>query len=133
MKFKVFQMNVKSAFLNGDLQEEVYVEQPPGFVSKEFPNHVYILDKAVYGLKQAPRAWYETLTCFLKDSGFKQGVVDPTLFRKKTGNNLRYLIKWVKHPEREASSIDMDEYCRAESYRFYSGRINEPGFKTFHP
>ena len=69
---KVFQMDVKCAFLNGILHEEVYVEQPEGFINREFPNHVYILDKALYGLKQAPRAWYETLTKFLKLSNFKQ-------------------------------------------------------------
>ena len=65
MKFKVFQMDMKSAFLNGELQEEVYVEQPPGFVDPTYYNHVYRLDKVLYGLKQAPRAWYETLTNFL--------------------------------------------------------------------
>ena len=57
-KFKVFQMDVKSTFLNGELEQEVYVEQPPGFVDSQFPNHVYRLDKALYGLKQAPKAWY---------------------------------------------------------------------------
>ena len=58
-------MDVKSAFLNGKLKEEVYVEQPPGFESIEFPDYVCKLDKALYGLKQAPRAWYETLSAFL--------------------------------------------------------------------
>nr|GEX46458.1 retrovirus-related Pol polyprotein from transposon TNT 1-94 [Tanacetum cinerariifolium] len=59
--FTVFQMDVKTTFLNGILKEEVYVGQPPGFVSKQYPDHVYALDKALYGLKQAPRAWYDVL------------------------------------------------------------------------
>nr|GEZ50820.1 hypothetical protein [Tanacetum cinerariifolium] len=66
--FTVFQMDVKTAFLNGILKEEVYVGQPLGFVSKQYPNHVYALDKALYGLKQAPRAWYDVLSQFLIDS-----------------------------------------------------------------
>ena len=81
-------MDVKCAFLNGELEETVYMEQPSGFVNERYPNHCYILDKAVYGLKQALRAWYETLTKFLKMSKFKQGSVDPTFFRKKEGNHL---------------------------------------------
>nr|GEY14553.1 hypothetical protein [Tanacetum cinerariifolium] len=68
--FKVFQMDVKTVFLNGILKEEVYVGQPPGFVSKQYPDHVYALDKALYGLKQAPRAWYAVLLKFLIDSYF---------------------------------------------------------------
>ncbi|GJZ53889.1 retrovirus-related pol polyprotein from transposon TNT 1-94 [Tanacetum coccineum] len=70
MNFIVYQMDVKSAFLNGKLKEEVYVKQPPGFESNEFPNHVCKLDKALYGLKQAPRAWYETLSTFLNEHKF---------------------------------------------------------------
>ncbi|KAI3494512.1 hypothetical protein L1887_40761 [Cichorium endivia] len=93
--FDVFQMDVKCAFLNGDLEETVFVEQPPGFESKIHPNHCYVLDKAVYGLKQAPRAWYETLTKFLKESNFKQGSVDPTLFRKKVGTHLMIVQIYV--------------------------------------
>jgi hypothetical protein len=65
LKFKLYQMDVKSAFLNGYLHEEVYVEQPKGFIDPDFPKHVYKLKKALYGLKQAPRAWYERLTQFL--------------------------------------------------------------------
>jgi hypothetical protein len=62
--FKLYQMDVKSAFLDGPIKEEVYVEQPPGFEDSEYPNHVYKLSKALYGLKQAPRAWYECLRDF---------------------------------------------------------------------
>ncbi|KAL9270148.1 Retrovirus-related Pol polyprotein from transposon RE2-like protein [Drosera capensis] len=71
--FKVYQMDVKSAFLNGKFQKEVYVEQPPGFEDYEYPEHVYRLDKALYGLKQAPRAWYETLSTFLCENKFERG------------------------------------------------------------
>ncbi|KAJ9556652.1 hypothetical protein OSB04_011266 [Centaurea solstitialis] len=85
---KVFQMDVKSAFLNGVLHEEVYIEQPEGFVDPDFPDHVCILDKALYGLKQAPRAWYETLTNHLLSKGFKRGTIDTTLFLKKEGDDL---------------------------------------------
>ncbi|KAI3735800.1 hypothetical protein L6452_15315 [Arctium lappa] len=81
--FTVFQMDVKTAFLNGILKEEVYVSQPEGFVNQEKPDHVYILDKALYGLKQAPRAWYDVLSTFLVKSGFSKGTVDTTLFIKK--------------------------------------------------
>jgi hypothetical protein len=86
--FKLYQMDVKSAFLNGPIKEEVYVEQPPGFEDNEYPNHVYRLSKALYGLKQAPRAWYECLRDFLIDNGFKVGKADPTLFTKTLANDL---------------------------------------------
>ena len=81
-------MDVKYMFWDGELEETVYVEQPPGFVNEKYPDYCYIPEKAVYGLKQAPRAWYETLTSFLKMSKFKQGSVDPTFFHKKKGNHL---------------------------------------------
>ncbi|KAJ9556774.1 hypothetical protein OSB04_011388 [Centaurea solstitialis] len=80
----VYQMDVKCAFLNRVLQEEVYVEQPEGFVDPRFPEHVYVLDKVLYGLKQAPRAWYETLTDYLLGVGYKKGTIDPTLFLKRS-------------------------------------------------
>ena len=81
-------MDVKSAFLNGELEEEVYVEQSLGFVDPKFPNHVYRLDKAFYGLQQAPRAWYETLAQFLLESGFTRGTIDKTLFYLNHGKDL---------------------------------------------
>nr|GFD16177.1 copia protein [Tanacetum cinerariifolium] len=68
--FTTFQMDVKTAFLNIILKEEVCVGQPPGFVSKQYPDHVYALDKALYGLKQEPRAWYDVRSQFLIESGF---------------------------------------------------------------
>ena len=76
-------MDVKSAFLNGYLEEEVYVQQPPGFVDPNYPNHVYKLTKALYGLKQAPRAWYGRLSTFLLENDFNRGKNDTTLFTKK--------------------------------------------------
>ena len=85
--FKLFQMDVKSAFLNGFI-EEVYVRQPPGFENPKFPNRVFKLQKALYGLKQAPRAWYDRLKKFLLGKGFKMGSVDKTLFLLSHGNDL---------------------------------------------
>jgi hypothetical protein len=78
--FRLYQMDVKSALLNGFLEEEVYVRQPPGFESAEFPHLVYKLRKALYGLKQAPRAWCGRLWGFLFSKGFEMGKVNKTLF-----------------------------------------------------
>jgi hypothetical protein len=86
--FKLYQMDVKSAFLNGPIKEEVYVEQPPSFEDSEYPNHVYKLSKVLYGLKQAPRAWYECQRDFLITNGFKVGKANPTLFTKTITNDL---------------------------------------------
>ncbi|KAI3728046.1 hypothetical protein L6452_16674 [Arctium lappa] len=86
--FRVFQMDVKSAFLNGELAEEVYVKQPPGFEDPVHPDYVYRLDKALYGLKQAPRAWYDTLADFLLKNKYTRGKIDNTLFIKQTSGNL---------------------------------------------
>jgi hypothetical protein len=81
--FKLYQMDVKSAFLNGPIKEEVYVEQPPSFESEDYPNHVYELHNMLYGLKQAPRARYECLRDILIENGFRIGNVDSTLFTRK--------------------------------------------------
>jgi len=85
--FKLYQMDVKSAFLNGFLQEEVYVEQPKGFQDPHHPHHVYKLKKALYGLKQAPRAWNERLTTYLLAKGFTRGQADRTLFIRNQGTH----------------------------------------------
>jgi hypothetical protein len=83
-------MDVKSAFLNGPIKEEVYVEQPPGFEDDRYPDHVYKISKVLYGLKQDPRAWYECLRDFLIYNAFKVGKVDPTLFTKACNGDFLY-------------------------------------------
>ncbi|GKA49878.1 retrovirus-related pol polyprotein from transposon TNT 1-94 [Tanacetum coccineum] len=86
--FKLYQMDVKSAFLNGFINEEVYVAQPPGFVDFKKPNHVFKLKKALYGLKQAPKAWYDRLKAFLINHNYTMGLVDNTLFTKKRKSHI---------------------------------------------
>ncbi|GJX61360.1 retrovirus-related pol polyprotein from transposon TNT 1-94 [Tanacetum coccineum] len=107
MNFIVYQMDVKSAFLNGKLKEEVYVKQPLGFESSEFPNHVCKLDKALYGLKQAPRAWYETLSTYLTEHKFVRGKIDNTLFVYKTQTD----VILIKQSER-GISINQEKYVK---------------------
>jgi hypothetical protein len=86
--FKLYQMDVKITFLNGQIKEEVYVEQPLDFESEGYPNHAYKLYKTLYGLKQAPRAWYECLRDFLIKNDFRIGKADSTLFTRKMGKYL---------------------------------------------
>jgi hypothetical protein len=93
--FKLHQMDVKSAFLNGVLEEEVYVRQLPGFESEKYPHRVYKLRKALYGLKQAPRAWYGRLRGFLFERGFEMGKVDQTLFLLRQGRDIRIVQVYV--------------------------------------
>nr|GEU52461.1 retrovirus-related Pol polyprotein from transposon TNT 1-94 [Tanacetum cinerariifolium] len=93
----IFQMDVKTAFLNGEIKEEIYVCQPEGFVDQDNPSHVYKLKKALYGLKQAPRAWYDMPSSFLISQHFSKGAVDPTLFTRKVGNDLLLAKLTEKH------------------------------------
>nr|GEW26189.1 retrovirus-related Pol polyprotein from transposon TNT 1-94 [Tanacetum cinerariifolium] len=86
--FTVFQMDVKTTFLYGYVKEEVYVNQPVGFVDPYHPDKVYLLKKALYGLKQAPKAWYDELSNFLVSKGFSKGSIDPTLFINKHGEDI---------------------------------------------
>ncbi|GKD25187.1 retrovirus-related pol polyprotein from transposon TNT 1-94 [Tanacetum coccineum] len=86
--FPIYQMDVKTAFLNGPLKEEVYVAQPDGFVNPDHPEKVYRLRKALYELKQAPKAWYDELSNFLMCKGFTKGIIDPTLFTIRYGEDI---------------------------------------------
>ncbi|GJU79878.1 putative ribonuclease H-like domain-containing protein [Tanacetum coccineum] len=95
MGFIVYQMDVKSAFLYGTIDEEVYVSQPPGFVDPDHPTKVYKVVKALYGLHQAPRAWYATLSTFLEKHGYKRGTIDKTLFIKRDKKDIMLVQVYV--------------------------------------
>ncbi|GKB99477.1 putative ribonuclease H-like domain-containing protein [Tanacetum coccineum] len=94
--FVMYQMDVKSAFLYGKIEEEVYVCQPPGFEDPDFPNRVYKLEKALYGLHQALRAWYETLSTYLLDNGFQRGTIDKTLFIRRDKGDILLVQVYVE-------------------------------------
>ncbi|GKC83157.1 putative ribonuclease H-like domain-containing protein [Tanacetum coccineum] len=91
----MYQMDVKSAFLYGTIEEEVYVCQPPGFKDLQFPDKVYKVEKALYGLHQAPRAWYETLSTYLIENGFRRGTIDKTLFIKNDKGDILLVQVYV--------------------------------------
>ncbi|GJT78252.1 putative ribonuclease H-like domain-containing protein [Tanacetum coccineum] len=95
MGFTVYQMDVKSAFIYDTIEEEVYVHQPPGFVDPAYPNKVYKVIKALYGLHQASKAWYETLSSFLMENGFRRGTIDKTLFVKKKKSDIMLVQVYV--------------------------------------
>ncbi|GJW48182.1 putative reverse transcriptase domain-containing protein [Tanacetum coccineum] len=95
MNFFVYQMDVKSAFIYGTIEDEVYVSQPLGFMDPEFPEKVYKVEKALYGLHQAPRDWYETLSTYLLDNGFHMGQIDKTLFIKRVKGDILLVQVYV--------------------------------------
>nr|GEU88757.1 hypothetical protein [Tanacetum cinerariifolium] len=105
----VYQLDVKTMFLNGNLREDVYVSQSDGFVDPYNPNHVYNLKKALYGLKQAPRTWYDMLSSFLISQDFSKGSVDPTFFIRRNGNDL--LLKSKLDEDKEGKAVDSSHYC----------------------
>ncbi|GKC32718.1 retrovirus-related pol polyprotein from transposon TNT 1-94 [Tanacetum coccineum] len=127
MNIVVYQMDVKTAFLNGILCEEVYVSQSYGLVDPENPNHVYKLMKALYGLKQAPRAWYDLLSLFLLSQKFSKGTVNPTLFIRREGKDiLLYGMKTCEPadtPMVEKSKLDEDLQGKAIDPTRYHGMI----------
>lgn len=100
----IHQLDVKNAFLQGDLEETVYMHQPPGFVDKIYPNHVCKLQKTIYGLKQAPRAWNARFTKFILRLGFIQSRADTSLYVYKNGSNLAYILLYVDDIVLTASS-----------------------------
>ncbi|GJZ68276.1 putative ribonuclease H-like domain-containing protein [Tanacetum coccineum] len=107
MGFIVYQMDVKSAFLYGTIDEEVYMSQPPGFVDPKFPKKVFKVVKALYGLHQAPKAWYATLSTFLLKSGYRRGTINKTLFIKKNKNDI---MSSRKKMDKEAADVDVHLY-----------------------
>jgi hypothetical protein len=121
--FKLFQMDMKSAFLNGPIKEEIYVEQPFGFKDGRYPDHVYRLYKALYGLKQALRAFYECLKDFLISNAFNVGKADPTLFTKTCNGDLFvcqiYVDDIIFGSTNQKSCEDFD----AEIRDVYNGRF----------
>jgi len=129
MEIKLYQMNVKSAFLNGYLKEEVYVKQSPGFESHDFPNHVFKLDKALYSLKQAPRAWYERLSSFLIENDFQRAKVDNTLFLKSKGEHLLIVQVYVDDIIFGAINNDLcDEFSKLMRSEFEMSMMGELNF-----
>ncbi|GJX92926.1 retrovirus-related pol polyprotein from transposon TNT 1-94 [Tanacetum coccineum] len=104
-------MDVKSAFLNGILREEVYVSQPDGFIDPENPNHMYKLKKALYGLKQAPRAWYNLLSSFPLSQKFTKGIVDPTLFVRREDKDILLMLTMLRSKIPKNSMFGSIENC----------------------
>nr|GEX34140.1 hypothetical protein [Tanacetum cinerariifolium] len=120
----VYQMDIKTMFLNGNLREEVYVSQPDGFVDQDNPNHVYKLKKALYGLKQASRTWYDMLSSFLISQDFSKGSVDLTLFIHRNGNDLLLVQIYVDDIIVAASTLELcDLFANLMCSKFKMGKI----------
>ncbi|GJV03798.1 retrovirus-related pol polyprotein from transposon TNT 1-94 [Tanacetum coccineum] len=137
MNMVVYQMDVKTAFLNGNLWEEVYVSQPDRFVDKDKPNHVYKLKKALYGLKQAPRAWYDMLSSFLISQDFSKGSVDPTLFICKDGKELlltKYALESLKKYDFDSCDpVDTPMVEKSKLDEDKEGKAVDPSHYREHP
>ncbi|GJY50224.1 retrovirus-related pol polyprotein from transposon TNT 1-94 [Tanacetum coccineum] len=125
----IYQMDVKTAFLNGELKEEVYVSQPEGFVDQDNPSHVYKLKKALYGLKQAPRAWYDMLSSFLISQQFSKGAVDPTLFTRHAGNDILLVQIYVDDIIFASTNTAMcDEFANQMTNKFKMSMMGQMSF-----
>nr|GEZ48520.1 hypothetical protein [Tanacetum cinerariifolium] len=128
--FMVYQMDVKSAFLDGTIEEEVYVSQPLGFEDPDHPDKIYKVVKALYGLHQAPRAWYETLTNYLLENGFQRGKIYQTLFIKKQKRDI-LLVKQKK----DGIFISQDKYVAEilRKFRLTEGKSASTPIDTEKP
>jgi hypothetical protein len=127
--FKLYQMDVKSAFLNGPIKKKVYVEQPSGFEDQEYPNHIYKLHKTLYGLKQAPRAWYECLRDFLTQNSFKIGKANSTLFTRKVDKDLFIYQIYVNDIMFSSNNQSFcDEFSKIMNDRFDMSMMGELKF-----
>ncbi|GKA64884.1 retrovirus-related pol polyprotein from transposon TNT 1-94, partial [Tanacetum coccineum] len=125
----IYQMDVKTTFLNGELKEEVYVSQPEGFIDQVNPSHVYKLKKALYGLKQAPHAWYDMLSSFLISQQFSKGAVDPTLFTWKDGNDLLLVQIYVDDIIFSSTNIAMcNEFANQMTTKFKISMMGQMSF-----
>ncbi|GJV24348.1 putative ribonuclease H-like domain-containing protein [Tanacetum coccineum] len=142
--FVVYQMDVKSAFLYGKIEEEVYVCQPPGFEDPNFPDRVYKVEKALYGLHQAPRAWYETLSTYLLDNGFQRGKIDKTLFIKRykgdillmsSMGELTFFLRLQVQQKKDGIFISQDKYVEEilKKFGFNEVKIASTPMETQKP
>nr|GEY20846.1 hypothetical protein [Tanacetum cinerariifolium] len=136
-------MDVKTAFLNGILREEVYISQPNGFVDQDNSNHGHKLKKVLYGLKQAPHAWYDLLSKFLLSQEFSKGTMDPTLFIRRQGKDIilsKYALESLKKygmksndpvdtPMVDKSKLDEDPQGKSVDPTHYHGMV---GTLIFH-
>ena len=121
-------MNLKTAFLNGEIEEEVYIKQPDGFVLHEKESHVCRLKKALYGLKQAPCAWYEKIDRYLMSLGFSKSVVDPNLYYNIVGDECLILVLYVDDLFLTGSKRLFVECKRALTFEF---DMNDLGMKHY--
>ncbi|GJV36466.1 putative ribonuclease H-like domain-containing protein [Tanacetum coccineum] len=129
--FMMYKMDVKSAFIYGKIEEEVYVCQPPRFEDPDFLNRVYKVEKALYGLHQAPRAWYETLSTYLLDNGFQRGKIDKTLFiRRDKGDILFTYVKTASTPMETQKPLLKDEDGEESDVHLYRSMIRSLMYLT---
>nr|GEX90809.1 retrovirus-related Pol polyprotein from transposon TNT 1-94 [Tanacetum cinerariifolium] len=125
----IFQMDVKTAFLNGELKKDMYVSQPEGFVDQDNPSHVHKLKKSLYGLKQALRAWYGMLSSFFISQHFSKGAVDPTLFIRKAGNDLLLVQIYINDIIFTSTNTAMcDEFANLMTTKFKMSMMGQMSF-----